>query len=194
MFKKINTYLKKCANKALKNVFENETLGGYTQANSSKINVEEYKAIRDRLKKNSFEILSVCYHNNGNVKLFKLWLRGGGSTMELTLQECETLLGYLESTPFKKTIVEMQKTEVIERMALNNGYLKIVDQKFPPMLSFKKGVVRINVFYSTMTVATCIPHPTKGKTQLFRKNVSMTELDNIFKEPRVHTGKGYYKN
>lgn len=42
-----------------------------------------------------------------------------------------------------------------------------------------------------MTVATCINHPKQGKTQLFRKNVSFDELDKIFKNPRVHTGKGY---
>lgn len=56
---------------------------------------------------------------------------------------------------------------------------------------------RINVYRkgnrSTFTVGTAINHPTKGKTQLFRKNVNPEQLQKIFENPRVHTGKGYYK-
>ena len=37
-------------------------------------------------------------------------------------------------------------------------------------------------------------HPTKGKTQLFRRMVNTIEgLENIFENPRLHTGTGYYR-
>ncbi len=61
------------------------------------------------------------------------------------------------------------------------------------MISFFKGESRINIYYTTMTVATCINHPSKGKTQLFRRNVSSKQLIKIFENPRVHTYKGYYE-
>eukprot|EP00978_Attheya_sp_CCMP212_P042691 scaffold264884_cov28-Attheya_sp.AAC.2 len=41
------------------------------------------------------------------------------------------------------------------------------------------------------TVATCIDHPRSGKTQLFRRNQTMTELELLFSNPRSHTGVGY---
>ena len=43
-----------------------------------------------------------------------------------------------------------------------------------------------------MTVSTCLNHPKKGKTQLFRKRVNKEMLEQIFEYPRKHTGKGYY--
>ena len=52
---------------------------------------------------------------------------------------------------------------------------------------------RINYFYTTRTVGTCITHPTSGKTQLFRKRVTDAQLEKIFENPRIHTGKGYHK-
>lgn len=60
------------------------------------------------------------------------------------------------------------------------------------MLSLFKKDMRINVFYTTLTVATCLNHPRHGRTQLFRKNVSPKELIEIFKNPRVHIGRGFY--
>jgi len=52
---------------------------------------------------------------------------------------------------------------------------------------------RINVYYTTGTVGTCLNHPKKGKTQLFRRDVSMEQLEQLFIDPRAHTGKGYYR-
>ena len=60
------------------------------------------------------------------------------------------------------------------------------------MVSFKKGDARVNVYWTKMTVGTCINHPSKGKTQLFRRKVSLRQLEQIFNNPRLHTGKGYY--
>lgn len=47
--------------------------------------------------------------------------------------------------------------------------------------------------YTTGTVGTCLNHPSKGKTQLFRRNVSLDLLVEIFRNPRIHTNTGYYR-
>ena len=52
---------------------------------------------------------------------------------------------------------------------------------------------RINVYYTTGTVGTCISHPRQGKTQLFRRNVTLAVLREIIRDPRVHTGAGYHR-
>lgn len=50
---------------------------------------------------------------------------------------------------------------------------------------------RYNVYYSTGTVSTSLDHPRQGKTQLFRRNVDMDLLREIFLNPRIHTDLGY---
>ena len=65
------------------------------------------------------------------------------------------------------------------------------------MVSFapreKSDTKRINVYYTTGTVVTCLWHPKRGeKTQLFRRNVAMYLLAQIFENARGHTGRGYY--
>ena len=72
------------------------------------------------------------------------------------------------------------------------GWGNPVHQDQNAMLSVFKEDMRINIYYTTMTVATCLKHPYKGKTQLFRRNVSSKQLIKIFENPRVHTFKGYY--
>ena len=61
------------------------------------------------------------------------------------------------------------------------------------LISFGFEDVRINIYLTKMTVATCLNHPKKGKTQLFIKKISKDMLEKIFEYPRKHTGKGYYK-
>ena len=65
------------------------------------------------------------------------------------------------------------------------------------MISFVKVIngdqARINIYLTKMTVGTCINHPRKGKTQLFRKRVDAKLMERIFINPRVHTAKGYRK-
>lgn len=64
------------------------------------------------------------------------------------------------------------------------------------MLSFIRIIfprrARINIYLTTGTVGTIIEHPKKGSKQLFRKKVDMNLLRHIFRNPRTHTGKGYY--
>ena len=51
---------------------------------------------------------------------------------------------------------------------------------------------RLNVYYTTRTVGTCLDHPDKGKTQLFRSAVSDELLLELMYNPRAHTGVGYH--
>jgi hypothetical protein len=51
---------------------------------------------------------------------------------------------------------------------------------------------KMNVYLSTMTIQTCMNHPSKGNTQLNRRNLSPEQMEQLFINPRVHTGKGYY--
>lgn len=60
-------------------------------------------------------------------------------------------------------------------------------------LTFVKAGMKITVWYSRMTVGTCLDHPTSGRTQLFRKLVSKNLLNKLFENPRHHTGGGYYR-
>lgn len=62
------------------------------------------------------------------------------------------------------------------------------------MVSFRSDAgVRFNVYYTTGTVGTCLDHPVQGKTQLFRRTVTVEELGSIFDHPRMHTGRGYQR-
>ena len=72
------------------------------------------------------------------------------------------------------------------------GWKEIDHQEKNRMVSFRRDGTRINVYYSKMTVGTCLKHPTKGFTQLFRRNVTEKMLEKIFNYPRVHTDRGYY--
>jgi len=82
--------------------------------------------------------------------------------------------------------------------------VQIYSSENPPVVSFRPHpqdsppalrslVNRINVYYTTGTVATCINHPQQGRTQLFRRNVSLAQLAEIMINPRVHTGVGYQR-
>lgn len=87
------------------------------------------------------------------------------------------------------------KIRAIKARANKCGWQVINGTKDPTLLSFRKMVnghmSRINVWFTTMTVGTCIHHPKQGKTQLFRRKVDLELLSNIFKNPRAHTGRGY---
>lgn len=82
--------------------------------------------------------------------------------------------------------------EEIKTLAISLGWCFVCFQENIGMISFKKKNSRINIYITKMTVGTCIDHPKKGKTQLFRKNVDKDELYKILKNPRTHLNKGYY--
>lgn len=97
---------------------------------------------------------------------------------------------------------EQTVLERIKKLAEKHEWKEWAFQPNERMISFCRWTLdtddrlisqRINCFYTTMTVATIITHPKKGKTQLFRRNISLKELEEIFIDPRVHSGKGYYE-
>jgi len=61
------------------------------------------------------------------------------------------------------------------------------------MASFKRDGVRLNFWLSTGTVGSYLEHPRQGKTQLFRREVEMSQAFEIFQNPRIHTGVGYHR-
>jgi hypothetical protein len=83
--------------------------------------------------------------------------------------------------------------DAVDKVANKHGYNCIDFQENIGLASYSDGSTRINVYLTKMTVATCLNHPKKGPTQLFRRNVTLSELTEIFDYPRKHTGKGYYK-
>lgn len=77
--------------------------------------------------------------------------------------------------------------EQIRAIALQNGWTEIQHNVQSKVIGFARGNERVNV-YTTGTVGTCIDHPRKAKTQLFRRNQTHSSLGDIFVNPRVHTG------
>ena len=81
----------------------------------------------------------------------------------------------------------------LDYMGETRGWDKIYDiPSQPPMASYKKDGIRLNFWLSTGTVGSYLDHPRQGKTQLFRRQVSMSDASDIFRNPRQHTGKGYH--
>lgn len=77
------------------------------------------------------------------------------------------------------------------------GWVEIDHQENIYMISFSQGTSRINIYYSTMTVATVLDHPKHGRNQMWRRNVHFNALCAILKNPRTHTQqlwgiKGYH--
>lgn len=95
----------------------------------------------------------------------------------------------------------------ITKIAVKYGWDQIDYQSKSSLISFEKSLdsghkpVKMNVYYKVnssienlnLTVGTAMNHPKQGNTQLFRKNVDRNKLIKLFKNPRKHTSKGYYK-
>jgi hypothetical protein len=84
----------------------------------------------------------------------------------------------------------MTRAEIIGT-AERHGFRLVDEQPEIGLLIFGRDGVRVNVYSTTMTVATCLNHPLKGRTQLFRRRVGLGLLERIFENPRVHTDRGY---
>jgi len=63
---------------------------------------------------------------------------------------------------------------------------------FAPRGSEAGSFKRLNVYYTTGTVGTCLIHPRQGKTQLIRRKVGLPLLHELMRDPRTHTGIGYH--
>ena len=90
--------------------------------------------------------------------------------------------------------LDMLEKSAVRKLAKKHGWTEEV-AKDPTVLIFNRyvgGKQQVNVWYTTGTVATSLKHPNKGRTQLYRKSVTMELLAKIFENPRVHTDLGYY--
>ncbi len=81
----------------------------------------------------------------------------------------------------------------LDYAAETRGWEKIeCERSEAPMASYKKDEVRLNFWLSTGTVGSYLDHPTQGKTQLFRRDITMSAVAALFANPRQHTGAGYH--
>ena len=88
-------------------------------------------------------------------------------------------------------------SEAVREASLMGYKLKVINPSSYVVILKKEGV-QVNIYWKknftgNYTVSTSMNHPKKGKTQLHRKNISQKQLIDILKNPRKHTGKGYYK-
>ena len=93
---------------------------------------------------------------------------------------------------YKRPVDKKLIHDIVE-LALAYGWESRGHNPDNSMLSFFKEDMRINVYYTTMTVGTCLDHPRQGRTQLFRRNLTLEDVERIFHNPRAHTNKGYHK-
>jgi len=96
--------------------------------------------------------------------------------------------------------VAERQLEDVREMAWNNNLKKIYFNLRSKVISFAPfdyqawGVRgRMNVYFSTGTVGTCLYHHRQGRTQLYRRDVSPSTLEGLMRNPRLHTGVGYYR-
>ena len=84
------------------------------------------------------------------------------------------------------------KDHELDRIAAAHGWTKVsAHNSMAPMNSYLKGTSRLNFWLTTGTVGSYLEHPAQGKTQLFRRQVTMEEAEQLFANPRQHTGRGY---
>eukprot|EP00978_Attheya_sp_CCMP212_P031231 scaffold117391_cov55-Attheya_sp.AAC.1 len=82
----------------------------------------------------------------------------------------------------------------VRRLARECGLKEVQFNETSRVVAFlSEDDTRFNVYYTTGTVATYLFHPRQGKAQLFRRNVSLTMLKEIFETPRIHTDFGYHR-
>jgi len=85
----------------------------------------------------------------------------------------------------------------VQELATDYGWMELPvhpndEGKMLSFYSSEHGGVRANVYLKTGTVATCLDHPTQGKTQLFRgQRDTFEKLEEVFVNPRIHTDSGY---
>jgi hypothetical protein len=83
--------------------------------------------------------------------------------------------------------------EDVRWLARAYGWAEVQFNAKSRVLGFNRGSERVNVIYTTGTVGTCVDHPERGKTQLFREGMTPSQLRDIFVSPRVHTGQGAFE-
>lgn len=92
----------------------------------------------------------------------------------------------------------------VQFLALDLNYTAVPVHERARVLCFERGEKalhtweRVNVYYTTGTIGTCVYHPKQGATQKFRRGrsdlgCSMEEVKLILENPRSHLGYAYSK-
>ncbi|GMH96587.1 hypothetical protein TrVE_jg8146 [Triparma verrucosa] len=90
------------------------------------------------------------------------------------------------------TLVNLFNEATLDNKAKSSGYKKLsTDFSKAPMASYKKVSTCLNFWLTIGTVGSYLTHPSKGKTQLFRRSMSIEDALKVFDNPREHTGIGY---
>lgn len=102
--------------------------------------------------------------------------------------------GTEESQAFDHETVGEIHQDALIFCAKEEGY-KLLPTKQPGMLSFQQDMTGsiLSFWLSTGTVGSYLEHPKQGKTQLFRRKVTFAEAEELFENPRKHTGMGYHE-
>lgn len=84
----------------------------------------------------------------------------------------------------------MAKTrlENLKFLAKVYGWHEVLHSPSSFLISYRRDGVRLNIYYSRMTVGTAMKHPTLGHTQLFRKDVDMGLVDEFLRESNAIEG------
>ena len=78
--------------------------------------------------------------------------------------------------------------ESVRRIAWRHNWEEVQINTRSCVVGFKRQNERINVYYTTGTVGSCLTHPRHGKTQLFRRNQTLSNLGQIMRDLRWHSG------
>jgi hypothetical protein len=86
----------------------------------------------------------------------------------------------------------------VRRLARRYDWVEVQHNESSRVVAFTKdwsgAPARISVYYTTGCVGSVIQHPKHvSRTQMFRRDCTLEELEEIFSNPRVHTGKGYQR-
>ena len=86
------------------------------------------------------------------------------------------------------------RESMVQSLATELGWQQEASQD-PSLLRFTRASTQelVHVWFTTGTVGTYVTHPTQGKTQLFRREMTFGDLRRIFLNPRIHTGSGYHQ-
>ena len=93
-----------------------------------------------------------------------------------------------------KTMALPLPLDEVRRLAQETGLREVEYNDTSRVIAFlSDDGTRFNVYYTTGTVGTYVFHPRQGTTQLFRRNVSLALLKEIFRSARIQTDFGYHR-
>jgi hypothetical protein len=136
--------------------------------------------VRHCVQQAQFEIKIIC------------WLSDKQKRTHQTTERNHLVLNIMQTVQYN--------TDDLESLAGKYGYKTTSFNRKSKVISFGKdhfNIKRINVYFTTGTVATCLKYHPKCQKQLFRRGLCLLqEIEEIFKNPRRHSTNasqgGYY--